>query len=119
MLSFPVAQTERNAAGKDFLGELGMPYGRKIVLHCPTGYHELLDQMVEQFIQNRVAFVGVVGEDCARIEDIIDELVVGDGSDDSRFILTSSHPGESLAQAVEFALSLRAEYAGEVQVVQL
>jgi hypothetical protein len=96
-----------------------MPYGRKIVLHCPTGYHERLDQMVEQFIQDRVIFVGVVGEDCARIEDIIDELVVGDGSDESRFILTSSHPDESLSEAVEFALSLRAEYAGEVQIVQL
>jgi hypothetical protein len=60
-----------------------------------------------------------VGEDCARIEDIIDELVVGDGSDESRFILTSSHPDESLSEAVEFALSLRSEYAGEVQVVQL
>jgi hypothetical protein len=75
--------------------------------------------MVEQFIQDQVIFVGVVGEDCARIEDIIDELVVEDGSDESRFILTSSHPDESLSEAVEFALSLRAEYAGEVQVVQL
>jgi hypothetical protein len=27
-----------------------MPYGRKIVVHCPTGYHERLDQMVEQFM---------------------------------------------------------------------
>jgi hypothetical protein len=96
-----------------------MPYGRKIVLHCPTGYQERLDQMVERFIEDRVIFVGVVGEDCARIEDIIDELVVGDGSDESRFILTSSHPDESLSEAVEFALSLRAEYAGEVQVVLL
>jgi hypothetical protein len=96
-----------------------MSYGRKIVLHCSTGYHERLDQMVEQFIQDQVIFVGVVGEDCARIEDIIDELVVEDGSDESRFILTSSHPDESLSEAVEFALSLRAEYAGEVQVVQL
>jgi hypothetical protein len=98
---------------------LAMPYGRKIVLHCPTGYHERLDGMVEQFIQDRVIFVGVVGKDCAKVEDIIDELVVGGGSDDSRFILTSSHPGESLSEAVEFAMSLTGEYAGEVQVVQL
>jgi hypothetical protein len=75
--------------------------------------------LVEQFIQDRVAFVGVVGEDCPRIEDIIDELVVGDGSDDSRFILTSSHPGESLSEAVEFATSLTGGYGGGVQVVQL
>jgi hypothetical protein len=96
-----------------------MPYGRKIVLHCPTGLNERIDQLVEEFIQDGVAYVGVVGEDCAKIEDIIDELVVGDGSDDSRDILTASHSGESLAQAVDFALSLTGEFAGEVQVVEL
>jgi hypothetical protein len=96
-----------------------MPYGHKIVLHCPTGYHEGLDQMVGQFVQDGVVFVGVVGQDCSKIEDIIDELVGSSGSDKGRFILTSSHPGESLAEAVEFASSLTGEYAGEVQVVLL
>jgi hypothetical protein len=96
-----------------------MPYGHKIVLHCPTGYHEGLDQMVEQFIQDEAVFVGVVGEDCSKIEDTIDELLARSGSDQRRLILTSSHPGESLAEAVEFALSLTGEYAGEVQVVLL
>jgi hypothetical protein len=37
-----------------------------------------------------------------------------------RFILTSSHPGESIADAIEFARLLTDEYAGEdVQVVEL
>ena len=96
-----------------------MRYGRKIVLHCPTGYKLELDAMVEQFINDGVAFVGVVGNDCSRIEDIVDELVVGDGSDQNRFILTSSHEGASLAEAIEFAESLTGEYAGKVQVVRL
>ncbi len=95
-----------------------MRYGRKIVLHCPTGYKLELDAMVEQFINDGVAFVGVVGNDCSRVEDIVDELV-GDGSDQNRFILTSSHEGESLAEAVEFAESLRGEYDGQAQVVVL
>ncbi len=37
-----------------------MAYGHKIVLHCPKGYNARLDKMVEQFIQDGVAFVGVV-----------------------------------------------------------
>jgi hypothetical protein len=94
-------------------------YGRKIVLHCLAGYKPELDRMVEDFIRDGVAFVGVVGEDCAKIEDIIDELVVGDGSDESRFILTSSHPGETIDDALDFAKSLTLEYEGEPQVVVL
>ena len=96
-----------------------MPYLRKVVLHCPKGYRMELDALVEQFIADGVAFVGVVGEDCSRVEDIIDELVVGDASDESRFILTSAHPGESVEDALKFARSLYAEYSGEVQLVEL
>jgi len=96
-----------------------MPYLRKIVLHCPRGYRMELDSMVEQFLADGVAFVGVVGEDCSRVEDIIDELVVGDGTDDGRYILTSSHAGETIDDALEFARSLTNEYEGEVQLVEL
>lgn len=96
-----------------------MPYLRKIVLHCPRGYRKELDSMVEQFLTDGVAFVGVVGEDCSRVEDIIDELVVGDGTDEGRYILTSSHAGETIDDALEFARSLLLEYAGEVQLVEL
>ena len=75
--------------------------------------------MVEQFLADGVVFVGVVGEDCSRVEDIIDECVVGDGTDEGRYILTSSHPGETIDDALEFARSLSGEYAGEVQLVEL
>jgi hypothetical protein len=71
-----------------------MHFAPKIVLNCSRGYRTELDAMVEQFIADGVKFVAVAGSDCSLVEDIIDELVVGDGSDESRYILTSSHPGE-------------------------
>ena len=96
-----------------------MTYARKIVLHCPTGYELRLDALVEEFIRDGVAFVGVVGKDCSRVEDIIDEIVVGDGSREYS-LLTSSHPDESIEAAIEFARSLTLELEGaEVQVVEL
>lgn len=97
-----------------------MTYTKKIIFHCAHGYRTTLDAIVEDFIREGVIFVGVVGKDCSTIEDIIDELVVGDGSDESRSILTSSHPGESIDQAITFAKSLTGEFASkEVQVVDL
>jgi hypothetical protein len=96
-----------------------MPHPRKIVLHCPRGYDPRLDALVEEFIHDGVRVVAVVGKDCERVEDIVDELVVGDGSRDYD-LLTSSHPGESLAAAVAFAEGLMLEFAGpEVGVVEL
>lgn len=96
-----------------------VPYAKKIVLCCPHGYRPRLDGLVADLIRDGVIFVGVVGEDCARVEDIIDELVVGDGSRDYE-LLTSSHPGESVADAIEFARGLTLELEGkEIQVIEL
>jgi hypothetical protein len=90
----------------------------KIVLHCRNGATPRLDPLVEEFIPDGVIFVGVVGKDCAQVEDTIDEIVVGKGDRDHD-LLTSSHPNESVEEAVRFAGSLTGKYAGEVQVVEM
>jgi hypothetical protein len=96
-----------------------MPYGAKIVLRCISAPPPGLGDLIEAFVCDGVKFVGVVGPNAAHVEELIDQLVVGDGTSDARFILTSSHEGESLQDAVEFAKSLTGEYAGEVQIVDL
>jgi len=52
-----------------------MPHPKKIVLHCRNGYEPRIDTLVEEFIQDGVIFVGVVGADCAKVEDIIDDAI--------------------------------------------
>jgi hypothetical protein len=91
---------------------------KKFVIHCSHGYQPRLDSLVEQWIRDGVVFVGAVGKDCAKVEEIIDELCVGDGSK-PYYMLTSSHPDESLEDAIEFAESLTGEHAGPVEVVEL
>lgn len=95
-----------------------MATARKIVLHSLHGYRPELDGLVAQWIQDQVGYVGVVGVDAARIEDVIDELCVGDGSN-PHFMLTASHGAdESLQDAVFLAEQLSGELAGEVRVVE-
>jgi hypothetical protein len=96
-----------------------MSHPKKIVLHCPHGCQPRIDTLVSEFMRDCVSFVGVVGQDCTTVEDIIDELVVGDGTREPYFMLTSSHPGETVAEAVEFAQSLTEEYAGDVHVIEV
>lgn len=96
-----------------------MTYAAKIVLHCPRGYDPRLEDMVRQFVRAGVKFIGVVGQDCSRIEDIVDDIVVGEGDDCGRFILTSSHEGETVEDAMEFAYLLGTEFEGEVQLIEI
>ena len=61
-------------------------------------------------------FVGAVGITGANVEQIIYEICVGDGPN-VNFMLTSSHPDESLADAIEFAESLTGEHAEPIEIV--
>ena len=76
-----------------------------------------MDALVEELKNKGVKFVGVVGKDASKIEDLIDELCVGDGSNPYE-MLTSSHPDETLEEAVKFAENLQLEYSGEVEVIE-
>jgi hypothetical protein len=62
-----------------------MQYAQKIILHAPSWHSPKLEAFVEKCIQDKVVLVCVMGDDCTRVEDVIDEIVVGDGSDPSRF----------------------------------
>ncbi|MGO4713955.1 hypothetical protein [Bradyrhizobium sp. 2TAF24] len=55
----------------------------------------------------------------SKVDDIIDELVVGDGSDPSRFITISFHPDETVEEVLEFARAWEREKGQAVQLVKL
>jgi hypothetical protein len=96
-----------------------MAFARKVVLHTPNGLPKDMAEVAERLVEDGVAFVAAVGPDCEVVEEIVDETAVGDGSTDHPFILTSSHPNETLQEAIAFARQLTGEYAGDVQVVEL
>jgi hypothetical protein len=96
-----------------------MSYASRVVLRLPLSSEGLLAAFVEQCLRDRVALIAVVGEGAARIEDIIDELVVGDGTDDTRFVVTTSHSNETVEEVLEFAGFWNAERDQSVQIVSL
>ena len=95
-----------------------MAFARKVLLHTPITDERLLDDFVEQCLGDRVEIVAVFGPSCARIEDLIDEIVVGDGSDDGRSLLTSSHPEQSIEDVMNM-LTVEMSWDGPVQEVRL
>ena len=91
---------------------------RKIVLHSIKGYRPELDALVAGWIQEGVKYVGVVGVHASYVEDMIDELCVGDGTD-PYFMLTASHGlDETLADAIFLAEQL-SDLGDRVDVVEL
>lgn len=57
-----------------------MKFARKIILHLPVSDEAFLGEFVEQCLRGEVSLIAVVGPGCARMEDLIDEIIVGDGT---------------------------------------
>lgn len=91
----------------------------KVVLALPMSDEALLPAFVETCLAENVSLIAVMGEGCEQVEDEIDCLIVGDGSDPNRFVTTSSHPGETLEQVVEFATAWWVTADGPTTVVRI
>lgn len=89
------------------------------MLRLPLSDKALLPAFVEACLAERVALIAVVGEGCEAVEEEIDWLIVGDGTDDSRFIVTSSHPGETLDEVAKFAAFWRTNIDSPTRIVSL
>lgn len=107
------------ASGHPIGYNLTMPFARKLILHVPISDEALLDGFVEQCLKDGVSLVAVVGPDCARIEDVIDEIVVGDGSGETRFLCTSSHPDEPFEDVLNMVMTWEFERGDPMQEIRL
>ena len=94
-------------------------YSAKILLRLPLSNSAQLDHFIEHCLADKVVLIAIEGDGCAAVEDRIDDLIVGDGSDETRFIVTTSHPGESFADVLEFAEMWSSEGNPAVQIVRL
>lgn len=95
---------------------------RKIILHSLHGYRPALDALVETWIQEGVKYVGVVGVDASKVQDIISELCVGDGSAGAEpyFMMTAFHqPDETVEDAIALAEQISDEFGTGTTVVEL
>ena len=96
-----------------------MTYAAKIVLQLPVSNPDLLEPFVEACLRDGVDLIAIVGEGASRMDDLIDEIVVGDGSDRSRVINTTFHADETVEEVSEFARSWKEELGQAVQLVKL
>ena len=76
---------------------------RKLILHAPVSDERLIKPFVERALRDNVALIAIVGQGCVHLEDIIDDVIVGEGSAPGRFICTTSHPGEPFADVLNLA----------------
>jgi len=78
-----------------------MTYAPHIVLCSPLTDPSGLEAFVEACLADGVELIAIGGSDAQELEDEIDWIIVGDGEDRSRFIVTTAH--DTVEEAREFA----------------
>ncbi len=90
----------------------------KVVLISESGYSSKHDALLLSFLDQGVELFSVVGRDCELWEEAMDDLVVG-GLESTRYITTTSHPGENVDDVMEFATAFNTKTSGAVHVVNI
>lgn len=96
-----------------------MTFAPKLILHSPVSDQRLLDDFVEQCLRDEVSLLAITGPGCSHLEEVIDEIVVGDGSDANRFLCTSSHPNDDFDTVLNMVQTWDAERGTAVEEVRL
>lgn len=96
-----------------------MPPSPKYILHCPLVESNRLEEFVESCLLENGSLIAVFGEGCAKIEDVIDDIIIKYGYNNQRFICTTSHPNEDFNDVLSFVTSWEADSLGTIKEVRL
>lgn len=94
-----------------------MTYAPRIVLHSPLADPSRLGTFVEACLSDGVELIAICGPGMQKLEDEIDWMIIGDGSNPDRFILTTVH--DTIDDARNFAENLNAGSKAAVEDVKL
>ena len=97
-------------------------FAKKIVLHSKSGYSERHDELLKDLINAKVHLFCTVGKDCELWHDIMDEIIVGDGTVENNFdMVTTWHNDETLEEVIDFAKFFDIDHADNetVQVIEI
>ena len=96
-----------------------LTFAPKIVLQLPVSNPDLVEPFVEACLRDGLDLIAIVGVGASKMDDLIDEIVVGDGSDESPLINTSFHASETIDEGLEFARNWKKDLGQPVQLVKL
>lgn len=96
-----------------------MSLAQKLVLHLPISDEVVLEDFVERCLADGVSLLAIVGPGSDVIEEKVDWLVIGDGSQPERFLCTTSHLDEPLDEVLAMVSAWEADRGGAVAQIRL
>ena len=80
-------------------------YALLLVIASPSISMEQRDRITSDIVTSRCQYALNFGHDCALWHDMIDEACIGDGTGKERFLMTTWHDNEPIADVIDFLWS--------------
>ncbi len=91
---------------------------RKIVVHSTSGLDRDISDLARGWVSEGVKFIVVVGRDASELEEAIDWVCIGDGTDSYEMLTASLGAEEGISDALELAATISDEYGESTSIVE-
>ena len=92
---------------------------KKVVLHTRVAYDRTHDALLQRLLDRKIALFCAVGVDCCAWEDAMDWMCIGPDGASRGFVVTTSHPDESLAEVIAFAEAWTLDEPSRVSIIEV
>ncbi len=92
---------------------------KKVILISSTKYKAEYDDILNSLIKRKIELFCVVGVDCQNWEEALDWLFIEGNNDESKLVITTSHPDETIEEVKEFAAQWETEGNSEIQIIKI
>lgn len=92
---------------------------KKIVLVSRSDYEARHDHLLQNLVDRKIILFCAVGRDCEAWEDAMDWMCIGPDGESRGFVVTTSHPDESIEEVISFAEDWILDEPSSVEIMEI
>jgi len=92
---------------------------KKVILSTNKKYSSEYNDLLASLIERKIELFCAVGEDCVNWEEALDSACFNEKGEEIGFVVTTSHPNETLKEVKEFAKQWSSEGNSEMQIIKI
>jgi len=92
---------------------------KKVILSTNKKYNSEHEDLLASLVERKIELFCAIGEDCENWEEALDSACFNEKGEEIGFIVTTSHPNETLEEVKEFAEQWNGTGNSEIQIIKI
>jgi len=92
---------------------------KKVILSTNKKYSPEYKDLLAELVERKIELFCAIGEECEIWEEALDSACFNEKGKEIGFVVTTSHPNETLEEVKEFAKQWSGEGNSEIQIIKI